>query len=145
MAGEIIVLEGSYQFGNNIGVFQDATYVGFEMHLPIHVSWINDQVSEVTFIFKTHDIETWADWQKHEVWIGNTSLGSFRDNQNSGGTHEVFHFALDRQQAETIMPAGSNVILKIITGYDQAQPGMSDDFVLTRIDTRDIAIQIGWR
>ncbi len=62
MSNRVLVITGQYHLGDNPGVFQDATYVGNGLSLPLRRTWVNAGAPSVSFFFVTHDVETWGHW-----------------------------------------------------------------------------------
>ena len=38
----ILVITGDYHFGDNAGIFQEASYIGYCLKLPLRKTWINN-------------------------------------------------------------------------------------------------------
>jgi hypothetical protein len=101
----IVLITGRYQLGNDAGIFQDALYIGFELRLPFTRTWMDQAASDITFVFYTHDVETWGAWQGHRVAINNVEIGRLKDPDDVQGESEVFRLAIPRATLVRRWPA----------------------------------------
>jgi hypothetical protein len=53
VANPILMISGSYHFGDNAGIFQAATYIGYQLILPARKTWLDDKAEQVALIFAT--------------------------------------------------------------------------------------------
>jgi hypothetical protein len=142
----IVLITGRYQLGNDPGIFQDALYVGFELKLPFTKTWIDSSATNITFVFYTHDVETWGSWKGHRVSINNVEIGRLRDPDDAQGASEIFKLAVPRTTVETALGGKDNFLLSVELDVQPATPGLADDFVLWRIETDGtFAARLGWK
>ena len=125
----ILVLEGRYHFGNNPSVFQDATYVGLQLNIT--VTWYDENLAEVAFVFKTQDVESWRDTGGHQVLLNGTEVDRLNDPSDAQEGHEHFK--------------GSKFArLWILVEMGASPPNLADDFGLRRIETEEnLAVRVG--
>ena len=143
MSEDIVVLVGNYHFGDNVGFFQNATYIGYELILPVYINWI-DQVDEVVLKIETHDIETWGNWLGHAVYLNNREIGRLKDPNDTWGRIEKYEIKIPTKLLKEILGGDTGrALLRIVTEKQDAHPTLTDDFVLTRIDTVKFAMHIG--
>lgn len=136
----------NYHLGDNYGIFPDATYVGHFLTLPVKKTWIDETQATVSLIFETHDIETWADWQGHEVKINTTIVGCLKDsNANQYGNSEQIIIEIPMAAFIAALEGKDDFYLTIVLGRQAASPGLSDDFAWTRLDTFNCGIQMSWK
>lgn len=145
----ILVVTGSYQLGNNPGLFQDAPYVGLLLRLPVSITWLDTTKAEVKIFVETHDIETWGAWNGHAVRLNGQLIGRLKDPNNTMGRLEVFEFSISMSDfiAITGYSAGKTptVPFEIELETQPALPGFADDFVVTRLETNDaVVMKLGW-
>jgi hypothetical protein len=142
----IVLITGRYQLGNDAGIFQDALYVGFELQLPFTKTWIDTNADNITFVFYTHDVETWGAWKGHRVAINDVEIGRLKDPDDTQGVSEIFRLAVPRKELEKALNGKDQFLLSVQLEVQPASPGMADDFVLWRIETDGtFAARIGWR
>jgi hypothetical protein len=142
----IVLITGRYQLGNDAGIFQDALYIGFELRLPFTRTWMDQAASDITFVFYTHDVETWGAWQGHRVAINNVEIGRLKDPDDVQGESEVFRLAIPRATLEAALAGKDTFILSVELDVQPASPGLADDFVLWRIETDGtFAARLGWK
>jgi hypothetical protein len=142
----IVLITGRYQFGNDAGLFQDALYIGFELKLPFTKTWIDPNAIDVTFSFYTHDVETWGTWKGHRVSINDVEIGRLKDENDVQGTSEVFRLVVPRATIDTALAGNDNFLLSVELDVQPSSPGLSDDFVLWRIETDGtFAARLGWK
>ena len=146
MGSSILTICGDYHFGDNPGVFQNATYIGYQLVLPLRKTWIDGNSAKVVFMFETHDIETWGNWDGHKVAINGTEIGRIKDSGNSAGQTETVAIELSRTEFLRLLGSTDNFNLSIELEKQPASPGLADDFVLTRVATSDsLALALGWK
>lgn len=142
----ILLIDGRYHFGDNPGAFQNATYIGHELGLPLRRTWTDSNASQVVFNVYTSDIETWADWQGHAILINEVEIGRLRDPDGEIGQEELFRIAVPISVLSEALGGDDNFILRVRLGRQAAHPGFADDFVLRRIETDgSLAAAVGWR
>jgi hypothetical protein len=142
----IVLITGRYQFGNDAGLFQDAVYVGFELSLPLTKTWLDPTAKDVVFIFYTHDVETWGHWNGHRVAINDTEIGRLKDPDDAQGTNEVFRLSVPVADLNNALGGKDTFLLSIELEVQPATPGLSDDFVLWRIETDGtFSARLGWK
>jgi hypothetical protein len=143
----IVLITGRYQFGNDAGLFQDAIYIGFELKLPFTKTWIDASATDIIFIFHTHDVEIWGTGQGHRVSINNVEIGRLKDGNDVQGTSEVFRLTVARTTVEAALAGKDNFLLSVeLEVQPSLPPGLSDDFVLWRIETDGtFAARLGWK
>lgn len=139
----VLLIEGQFHFGDNPGVFQSATYVGLSMKLPLIKTWINDQSPEISFVFTTTDVETWGNWEGHQVLVNGTLIGRLKDKDDQQGHEETFVVTCSREDFLELLGDSDAFTLSIELERRESAPGFSDDFVLRRIATKDLAVNIG--
>lgn len=144
MIEKILVLDGAYHFGNNLGIFQGACFVGLRLQLPVVVTWIDDDpaTTEVFLWFETHDVETWdpGQWAGHAVLINDTEIGRLKDPADVTGRTETFKLGIDKGTLQGLIDPSGNATLSIVLERKPQHPALVDDFVLTRIDTVDMVM-----
>ena len=141
----ILVITGNYHFGDNAGVFQDALYIGHLFALPLHKTWINNAATNVSFFFTTHDVETWGTWDGHKVSINGNEIGHLKDPANTYGRNEEFQIDVPLADFNSYLGGNDNFTLQVELEKQPAMPGLADDFVLTRVETADLAVRVGWQ
>ncbi len=132
---DVLMVAGRYQLGNNPGLFQDAAYVGHSLVLPFSNPWFDPAASEVTFIVYTTDIETWGDWKGHVFAINGTEIGRLKDPVDTMGIYERFEIEIATADLQALLGGKSEFTIEVHLERQAAHPGLSDDFVLTRIAT----------
>jgi hypothetical protein len=145
MSNSILLISGSYHFGDNPGAFQNATYVGYQLVLPVRKIWLDERAEKLTFHFTTHDVETWGDWKGHKVSINGTEIGRIKEAGQAGAS-EITKLSLRRCEFVELLDGKDNFNLGIELEKQPAYPRLADDFVLTRIATSDnLALVLGWK
>ena len=141
----IVFVTGRYQFGNNPGLFQDALYIGHELTLPFRKTWLDDGAASFGVNVYTHDIATWGQWLGHRLSINDVEIGRLKDPDDRQGTTEVFRLAVPRSTIEAALGGNDTFTLAIELDVQPARQGLSDDFVLTRIESDGtFAASLGW-
>lgn len=150
MTTKVLIVAGQYHLGDNAGLFQDATFVGYTLALPLTVTLDTENADGVTFQIETHDIETWGsdDWLGHRVrlTVGRESIevGRLKDPNDQNGRLEVFRFTIARTEIERLLGGQSgSVVLTVEVEKHGANLGLSDDFVLTRIEVTGATARVG--
>lgn len=151
MTATSLVLTGRYHLGDNPGLFQDATFVGYVLALPLVVSVNRDEAdAEAAFHIETHDIETWDpdSWLGHCVRLtgpgGGCDLGRLRDPDGAVGRVETFRLTIAISKLREVLGGQSgSVVLTIEVEKQHAKPGLSDDFVLTRLEAAGLTARVG--
>ncbi len=142
----ILWVAGRYQLGDDPGLFQDAHYVGHALELPFRKTWIDDSAQTVTLLIHTTDVETWGAWQGHSVLLNGTEVGRLKDASDTQGGTEIFQLPLARGTLDGILSGEDNFLLRVEIERQPSQPGLADDFVLTRIETDGtFAAKLGWK
>jgi len=142
----IVLITGRYQLGNDAGIFQDALYIGFELKLPFTKTWIDSSATDITFIFYTHDVETWGTWIGHRVSINGVEIGRLKDPDDVQGASEVFRLVVPRTTLDSALGGKDNFVLTVELEREPAMPGLADDFVLWRIESDGtFAASLGWK
>jgi len=131
----IVLITGRYQLGNDPGIFQDALYVGFELTLPFTKTWIDPTAKDITFAFYTHDVETWGQWKGHRVAINNVEIGRIKDPDDIQGASEISRLVVPRATIDLALAGKDTFLLSVELDVQPSSPGLSDDFVLWRIET----------
>ncbi|WP_422929374.1 hypothetical protein [Singulisphaera sp. PoT] len=145
-AKPILVISGNYHLGDNPGLFQDATYIGHQLVLPLRISWIDDKSDVMAFHFTTHDIETWGQRQGHRVSINGTEIGRLKDASDHAGLMEHIKIEIGKPAFLSLLNGDDNFTLAVELEKQADFPGLADDFVLTRIATSaNLAVTIGWK
>ncbi len=146
MANSILVVSGSYHFGDNPGIFQNSTYVGHQLVLPVRKMWLDDRSDKVAFYFGTQDVETLGNWKGHRVTINGTEIGRIKNLSGTAGTAETVKLEVKRDDLLRLLNEQDNFSLAIEYEKQAAMPGMGDDFVLTRIATSEtLSVSLGWK
>ena len=147
MADRVLVLTCNYHFGDNLGVFEGACFVGLRLQLPVVVSWISDDPStaEVFLFIETHDVETWdpQGWRGHAVFINDTEIGRLKDPVDVAGRNETFKLGIDKETLRGLVGPTGNATLSVVLERQPKHPTLVDDFVLTRVETVDMAMRVG--
>ena len=146
-----LVLAGRYHLGDNPGLFQDATFVGYVLALPLTVTLDSvESGGHATFHVETHDVETWGpdEWQGHPVRLtgaGRThELGRLKDPDDTSGRVERFRLSITKAKLEELLGGrNGSVVLTVEVEKRSATPGIADDFVLTRLETTGMIARIG--
>ena len=135
----------NYHLGDNPGIFQDACYVGHVLRLPFRKAWIDPEASGVVLRVHTRDVETWADRLGHKVSINEREVGRLKDASDALGGTEVFAFSVTRPELDDALAGGDHFTLSIELDLGTAGPRLSDDFVVTRIESDGtFAAALGW-
>ncbi len=151
MTATTLVLAGQYHLGDNPGLFQDATFVGYVLALPLTVTLDSDEPgADATFHVETHDVETWGpdEWQGHPVRLtgagGTHELGRLKDPDDTSGRVERFRLSIGKAKLEELLGGrNGSVVLTVEVEKRSATPGIADDFVLTRLETTGMIARIG--
>lgn len=150
MTTKVLVLAGQYHLGDNAGLFQDATFVGYMLALPLTVTLHTEDADGVTFQIETHDIETWGsdNWLGHPVRLTgrgeNIEVGRLKDPDDQNGRLEVFRLTVGRTELKRLLGGQSgSVVLTVEVEKQGAHLGLSDDFVLTRIEVIGATARVG--
>ncbi len=150
MTTKVLVLAGQYHLGDNAGLFQDATFVGYTLALPLTVTLDTEDADGVTFQIETHDIETWGsdDWLGHPVRLTrrdeDIEIGRLKDPNDQIGRLEIFRLTIARTEIERLLGGQSgSVVLTLEVEKHGANLGLSDDFVLTRIEVTGATARVG--
>ena len=130
----ILLIAGRYQLGNNEGLFQDAHYVGYGLELPFRKTWIDTDAKEIGFVFHTTDVETWGDWKGQSCDQRPRDRGGSRIRPHLRSCRSLHDQSAD-SDLEKILSGKDNLVLSVELERQPTQPGLSDDFVLTRIET----------
>ena len=145
MANAILVVSGSYHFGDNPGIFQNSTYVGHQLMLPVRKTWLDERVEKVAFYFGTHDVETLGNWQGHRVTINGTEIGRIKNTGGTTGLAETIKLEVKKDDLLRLLNGKDNFTLAIEYEKQAAVHGLGDDFVLTRIATSEsLSVSLGW-
>ena len=146
MANSILVVSGSYHLGDNPGIFQNSTYVGHQLVLPLQKIWLDERADKVAFYFGTTDVETLGQWKGHRVMINGAEIGRIKNTGGMTGTAETIKLELSHQDLLKLLDGKDNFLLAIEYEKQPAQAGMGDDFVLTRIATSEtLSVSLGWK
>lgn len=152
MTTKVLVLAGQYHLGDNAGLFQDATFVGYTLALPLTVTLDREDADGVTFQLETHDIETWDlnNWLGHPVRLTgqgegeNIEVGRIKDPNDQYGRLEIFRLTIATTDIERLLGGQSgSVVLTVEVEKQGAHIGLSDDFVLTRIEVAGAIARVG--
>ena len=145
MAIPILVVCGSYHLGDNPGIFQNSTYVGHQLVLPLRKVWMDDRAEKVSFFVGTHDVETLGNWKGHRVSLNGTEIGRIKNTGGVVGAAETVKFEVRREDLLRILGEKDNFLLTVEYEKQAATPGLGDDFVLTRIATSEtLSLALGW-
>ncbi|MES1973380.1 MAG: hypothetical protein V4472_13055 [Pseudomonadota bacterium] len=143
---DILWVAGRYQLGNDPGLFQDAAYVGQELALPFRKTWVDTAAASVSIFISTTDVETWGTWDGHKVFINTTEIGRLKDPNDQDGPVERFELSMTPAAFDAALQGRDEFVLRIVLETQIASPGMSDDFVVTRIGSPgSIAAKLGWK
>ncbi|MET1028029.1 MAG: hypothetical protein ABWY00_12740 [Dongiaceae bacterium] len=135
-----------YHLGDNPGVFQDASYIGHHLKLPFRKAWLDPEASTVVLRVHTRDVETWGDCLGHKVSINEREIGRLKDTGDASGDAEVFELGIARSDIEKILAGDDCFTLSIELDVGAAAPRISDDFVVTRIESDGtFAAKLGWK
>ncbi len=151
MTATSLVLTGRYHLGDNPGLFQDATFVGYVLALPLTVALSGDEPGgDAVFHIETHDIETWDpdSWRGHPVRLtganGAGELGRLKDPDDTDGRVETFRLSIARSKLEELLGGRSgSLVLTVEVERQGAAPGLVDDFVLTRLEVSGLTARVG--
>ena len=145
MANQVLVVSGSYHFGDNPGIFQNSTYVGHQLVLPVRKMWLDERADKVAFYFGTQDVETLGNWKGHRVTLNGTEIGRIKNHGGPAGMAETIKLEVKRDELIRLLDHKDNFSLAIEYEKQAAQPGFGDDFVLTRISTSEsLSVALGW-
>ena len=145
MANQILVVSGSYHFGDNPGIFQNSTYVGHQLVLPVRKTWLDERADKVAFYFGTQDVETLGNWKGHRVTINGKDIGRIKNHGGMAGTAETVKLEVKLDDLLMLLDQKDNFTLAIEYEKQPAMPGLGDDFVLTRIATSEnLSVTLGW-
>ena len=146
MAKPCLVVSARYHFGDSPGIFQDATYVGHQLVLPVRKVWLDERTDQVAFYFSTTDVETLGDWRGHRVTINGTEIGRIKNHGHTAGDADTTKLDVTLDVLHKLLGQKDNFSLAIELEKRPATPGLSDDFVLTRFATSaNFAVALGWR
>ena len=146
MAKPILVVCGSYHFGDLPGIFQASTYVGHQLVLPVRKAWLDERADQVAFYFSTHDVETLPAWRGHRVTINGTEIGRIKNHGHTAGDVDTTKLEIGLDALHKLLDGKDNFTLAIELEKRPTHPGESDDFVLTRIATSaNLSVALGWR
>lgn len=146
MAKPVLLICGSYHFGDGPGTFQDATYIGHQLVLPVRKVWLDDRADHVSFYFSTHDVETVGDWRGHRVTINGTEIGRIKNHGHTAGDVDTTKLDVALETLVKLLGGKDYFSLAIELEKRHATPGMADDFVLTRIATSaSLSLALGWQ
>ncbi|MDF2441472.1 MAG: hypothetical protein JWN98_2456 [Abditibacteriota bacterium] len=107
--------------------------------------WLNDDaaVSSVILIFKTQDIETWGDWQGHQVLINGHEIGRLKDPDDDDGRYETFRLRVPKADFQEWIKPTQTFVLTIRVDTQNEHPGLSDDFLWRRLEVEHAALRLG--
>ena len=146
MANSILVVSGSYHLGDNPGIFQNSTYVGHQLVLPVRKTWLDERADKFAFYFSTQDVETLGNLKGHRVTINGTDIGRIKNTGGTAGTSETMKLEVKRDDLLKILNEKDNFTLAIEYEKQLGMPGLGDDFVLTRIATSEnLSVALGWK
>ncbi len=146
MANSILVVSGSYHFGDNPGIFQNSTYIGHQLMLPLRKTWMDDRAEKVAFYFGTTDVETLGKWKGHRAAINGTDIGRIKNISGTAGSAETTKLEVKRDDLLRLLDGKDNFTLAIEYEKQHEMPGLGDDFVLTRISTSEnLSVTLGWK
>lgn len=140
MRDSVVFLTGNYHLGNNPGVFQDAQYVGLKLEFPATLVWRPEAAVEL--ILYTRDVESWGGTGGHIVTINDTEVGKITDFDNAQHPNEITSIKIDKAKFDSAVGSSDDFRLGIIV-VTGTHPSLADDFVLTRIETRDFSARLG--
>lgn len=144
-----LVLTGTYHLGDNPGLFQEATFIGYALAIPLIVTLDPSVAADVVLVVETHDLETWDpdNWHGHRVSMtgrgGVCEVGRLKDPDGAQGRVEVSRFTVLRSEVERVLGSAGSVVLTFEVEKQAALPGLVDDFVLTRIEIGGALARIG--
>ena len=146
MANLILVVSGSYHLGDNPGIFQNSTYVGHQLVLPLRKMWLDDRAEKVSFYFSTTDVETLGQWKGHRVTINGAEIGRIKNTGGTSGTAETMKVEVKLNDLVRLLDGQDHFTLAVEYEKQPATPGQGDDFVLTRIATSEtLSVTLGWQ
>ena len=146
MANQILVVSGSYHFGDNPGIFQNSTYVGHQLVLPLRKTWLDERADKMAFYFGTQDVETLGNWKGHRVTLNGTEIGRIKNTGGSTGMAETVKLDIKQDDLLKLLGGDDNFSLAIEYEKHATAAGMGDDFVLTRIATSEnLSVSLGWK
>ncbi|MDI1435377.1 hypothetical protein [Polyangium sorediatum] len=141
---DIIVTSCRYHLGDNPSVFQDGVYIGYNLTLPLAVTWLDDQATVVALHFETRELETWGAWKGHPVHLNGHEIGRLKDAGNQNGRIETIRIAVPMAQFRRWSEqSGGNLQLSILLEKQPSHPSLSDDFMLTRISAIGAVMRLG--
>jgi hypothetical protein len=110
----------------------------------MRVVWLDDTHARVvTFVFKTRDIETWGDWEGHQVLIGDQPVGRLKDPDDQDGRHEPFKLDVERSLFERLIGPTQSFSLTVALETQPDHPALSDDFLLEGIEVQHATVRLG--
>lgn len=141
----ILVLTGRYHLGDNVGLFQNSTWVGHALHLPVTLSWRDPAAKTLIILVHTHDVETWGDWEGHAVLINGTEVGRLKDPADKMHGRELFRIDIEPSAFDAAAQGKTHLTLSVLLETQPSAVGMADDFGLRRIETLGMVLRPGWR
>ena len=146
-----LVLGCQYHLGDNPGLFQDATFVGYILALPLAVTLDTEgQADQAVVQMETHDLETWDpdNWLGHPVRLtgqGETvEIGRLKDPDDRNGRAETFRLNVATSELGRLLGGDrGSIVLTVEVEKQEAKPGLSDDFVLTRLEIAGASARLG--
>lgn len=146
MANPILVVSGSYHFGDNPGIFQNSTYIGHQLVLPARKTWLDDRAEKLAFFFSTTDVETLGNWRGHRVTLNGTDIGRIKNIGGTPGLPDTVKIEVSSDDLRRLLDGKDNFTLVIEYEKHPTIPGLGDDFVLTRIATSENwSVALGWK
>lgn len=142
MSEETIFFNCNYQMGDTINpiVFPNSVFIGLSLKIPIRLRKKIEK-EPISFIFKTSEMQTWADWQAHKIFLNDYEIGSLKDPNDEAGDPESHEIPISEEIINKI-DFNKPLILQIEVG--RKTPGLADDFVLTAIASKGAIFSVGW-
>lgn len=141
-----MIWSGSLNLGDTPGVFNDASFAGLLLQIPVTITYIQDEAKEpVRFLLETTEVEIFGekrhavywDWTPGQVFPG--PVGFIDDTDQVPGKPEFHILEIPAEQAGT----GQHSITIVVN--PEVPAGLRDDFVLRRIEAHEsVGAKVGW-
>jgi len=138
------IWSGSLNLGDTPGVFNDSTFAGLMLHIPINISYILAGKPFIEIMLMTNEVEIYGGNVHHVYfdWVPGDPLtnpvGQIDDVDYVPDMPEYHRLRIDTQGLTT----GNHTITIIVSTKTPA--GLKDDFLLHKIDAdNDAGIRIG--
>ncbi len=140
-----IIWTGALNLGDTPGVFNDASFAGLMLQLPITITFVPAGSDPVSLALTTTDVEIFND-RKHPVFFDwkagtplTTPIGYIDDTEIIPGRPEV-HLLTIPHDAATVDRHSITILIN-----PDVPAGFRDDFILKRIEAHvTVGVKFGW-